>query len=64
MTVTVHLITGEHIPCRNITEFHLYVDRFILRGAKVGDYYEFDRRKMIGFDVAFMPYTNVGVKRG
>lgn len=61
MTVTVHLITGEHIPCRNIESFHLHTDRLVLRGIK--DRYEFQRRKIIGFDVAFMPYTNVGVKR-
>lgn len=54
MTVTVHLITGEHIPCRNITEFHLHTDRLTLRGIK--DKYEFQRHKLIGFDVALVPY--------
>lgn len=53
MTVTVHLITGEHIPCRNIQQFNLRSECLILRGIKTSDYYEFDRRKMIGFDVAF-----------
>lgn len=53
MTVTVHLITGEHIPCRNIQQFNLRSECLILRGIKTCDYYEFDRRKMIGFDVAF-----------
>ena len=62
MTVTVHLITGEHIPCRNIESFHLCTDRLMLRGDK--NKYEFLRPKIIGFDVALMPYTNVGVKRG
>lgn len=51
MTVTVHLITGEHIPCRNIQQFNLGVDCLILRGVKVRDYYEFKRSKLAGFDV-------------
>lgn len=55
MTVTVHLITGEHIPCRNIESFHLHTDRLVLRGIK--NSYEFQRRKLIGFDVALVPYT-------
>lgn len=59
MTVTVRLITGEHIPCRNIFEFKLLADKFILRGLKAGNYYEFERRKMVGFDVAFEPYTHI-----
>lgn len=64
MTVTVHLITGEYIPHENIQQFNLGVDCLILRGVKAKERYEFERKKLVGFDVSLMPYTNVGVKRG
>lgn len=54
MTVTVHLITGEHIPCRNVKQFNLGIDCLVVRGIKASDCHKFDRKKMIGFDVSFI----------